>query len=242
MTTLVEIHGHTFYLPALGPDSQVFDLGASNAGFAAVVNELTGCTCHCAEASPSAFGAMIERPGLNHHNVAIAGHDGPFQMQEGGTVNGRYWVRAGGEGGDNDAGAVEVEALTLESFMRRAGVEAPDLVKVDIESAEIDMFNAASDETLKSVGQFSVEFHDFLDPLLTPGVETVIRRLEGLGFETVVMTRKGHGDVLFLNRAKIALDRWQLLYMRTACKYGRGMRRMLARNLGNLGLGARPAA
>jgi len=240
MTTLVEIHGHTFYLPALGPGSQVFDLGASNAGFAATVNDLTGCTCHCAEASPSAVGAMIQQPGLTHHNVAIAGRDGPFRMQAGGTINGRYWVRAGTDAGDGDG--VEVEAVTLESFMRRTGVQAPDLVKVDIEGAEIDMFDATGDETLKSIGQFSVEFHDFLDPALTPGVEKIIRRLEGLGFETVVMTRRGHGDVLFLNRAKIALDRWQLLYMRTACKYGRGMRRMLARNLGNLGLGARPAA
>jgi len=238
MTTLVEIQGHSFYLPALAPDSQVFDLGASNAGFAAAVNGLAGCTCHCAEASPSAFGAMIEQPGLHHHNLAIAGRDGPFRMQEGGTVNGRYWVRA--DTGDSDgAGGVEVEAVTLESFMRRCGVEAPDLVKVDIEGAEIDMFDAASDDTLKSVGQFSVEFHDFLDPALTPRVEAVIRRLQGLGFETVVLTRNGHGDVLFLNRAKIALDRWQLFYMRTAFKYGRGIRRMLARCLG---LGARHAA
>ncbi len=169
---------------------------------------------------------MIQADGVHHHLAAIGGLAGPMRMTVGGREFGHYWVRA-----TDGEGEIEVPGETLESFMARCGVEQADLVKVDIEGAEFDMFDAASDETLSTVAQFTVEFHDFLDPALTPRVKAVIARLEGLGFETIIMTRHAHGDVVFLNRAKIPLDAWQLFYMRTAVKYGRGMRRVLSRRL-----------
>lgn len=233
MAALHEIDGHTFYLPALGPGSVVLDLGASRAGFAVEVNRLTGCTCHCAEASPGVFGLMAAAPGIHHHHVAITGADGPLAMRIGGHQDGGYWMKAddGADVGDGaDAGDIaEIPGLTLESFFVRCGVETADLIKLDIEGAEFAMFDAASDTTLKRALQWSIEFHDFLDPALTPSVKAVIARLEGLGFDAVVMTRRGHGDVLFLDRARLNVSIRQLLYMRWGVKYGRGIRRMLAR-------------
>ncbi|MBT6094329.1 MAG: FkbM family methyltransferase [Rhodospirillaceae bacterium] len=233
MTALAEIHEHTFYLPALGPGSVVLDLGAASGGFAAEVSRLKGCTCHCAEASPGMLDSMIETEGVHHHHAAIGGAVGPMRMAVGGREFGRFWVRTtngedAGEGNDE----IEVPGETLGSFMARCDVERADLVKVDIEGAEFDMFDAASDDTLSAIGQFSVEFHDFLDPALTPKVKAVIARLENLGFETIVMTRHAHGDVVFLNRAMLQIEAWQLFYMRTAIKYGRGVRRLLSRRLG----------
>jgi FkbM family methyltransferase len=230
MTALAEIQGHTFYLPALGPGSVVFDLGAAGGGFGRAVHEMTGCRSLCADASPHAYEVLAAAPGIEAHHVALGGVDGPTEMQIGGYEGEKFWVRGAEDGAA--AETIEVEGVTLATFMTRAGVDFVDLVKLDIEGAEFAFFDAAADETLKRVGQWSVEFHDFLDPALAPKVAAVIRRLEGLGFETVVMTRRGHGDVLFLNRAHLGLDPLRLFLMRTAVKYGRGMWRMLARKLG----------
>ncbi|MEK9754813.1 MAG: FkbM family methyltransferase [Rhodospirillaceae bacterium] len=233
MTALAEIQGHTFYPRALGPTSVVFDLGAASGGFALGVRELSGARCFAADASPSAFELLAEAPGVTGFNLALGGTDGRVRMDIGGHEGERYWARQGNDQGVADTdGAVEVEGITFAGFKRRAGVDFVDLVKLDIEGAEFDFFDAASDADLANVGQWSVEFHDFLDPSLAPKVAAVIRRMEGLGFATVVMTRHAHGDVLFLNRAHLGLDGWQLFCMRWPLKYGRGIRRMLRRGLG----------
>lgn len=230
MTALAEIQGHTFYLPALGPGAVAFDFGASGGEFALALIGLSGCKCHCADASPSAFEVLSGVAGIDAHHLALGGADGPVEMLIGGHEGDHFWVRGGAD--DVAAAPIRVEGITLATFMARCGVEYVDLIKLDIEGAEFDLFDATDDATLRRVGQWSVEFHDFLDPSLAPKVAAVIRRLEGLGFATIVMTRHGHGDVLFLNRERLGLDAWQLFYMRTALKYGRGIGRMLARGLG----------
>lgn len=50
-------------------------------------------------------------------------------------------------------------------------------MKVDIEGAEIDLFLKADNETLLSVRQFTVEFHDFWYPELRDGTEQVKDRM-----------------------------------------------------------------
>ncbi len=232
MPALAEIDGHTFYLPALGPASVVFDLGAAGGTFSTTVRRLAGCRCIAAEPSPTVFADLSALPGIETHHVALAGRDGPLAMEVGGHGAQGYWLRQSDRAGALDAGAVQVEGVTFETLKARAGVDFVDLIKLDIEGAEFDVFAAASDAALARVGQWSVEFHDFLDPSLAPKVAEVIRRLEGLGFEAIVMTRRGHGDVLFLNRAHLGLDAWQLFCMRWPLKYGRGIRRMLARGFG----------
>jgi FkbM family methyltransferase len=176
---------------------------------------------------------LSKLPGVEAHHIALGGRDGPMAMEIGGHEAQGYWLRQSEQGGDAPgAGTVQVEGVTFETLKARAQVDFVDLVKLDIEGAEFDFFDASSDADLANVGQWSVEFHDFLDPTLAPKVAEVIRRLEGLGFEAIVMTRRGHGDVLFLNRAHLGLDAWQLFCMRWPLKYGRGIRRMLARGFG----------
>lgn len=233
MPALAEIDGHTFYLPALGPASVVFDLGAAGGTFSRTLRDLAGCRCIAADASPPAYEVLSKLPGVEAHHIALSGRDGPMAMEIGGHEDGGYWLRQSDRAdGAPGEGAIEVEGVTFETLKMRCDVDFVDLIKLDIEGAEFDFFAAASDEALARVGQWSVEFHDFLDPTLAPEVAEVIRRLEGLGFEAIVMTRRGHGDVLFLNRAHLGLDAWQLFCMRWPLKYGRGIRRMLARGFG----------
>ena len=230
MTALAEIQGHTFFLPALGPDSIVLDLGASCGEFALEMQAMTCCDCYCAEASPSAFQVLEQHKTIETVLVAITGVDGPTSVYVGGCEGDKYWVMTQAGVVDNKS-AQDVPGVTLKSFMAKCGIETADLIKVDIEGAELNMFEACSDELLSRVGQFSVEFHDFIDPSMLPRVQAIIQRLERFGFEAIVMTRNAHGGVLFFNRALLGIGAWDLFYMRSVEKYRRGLKRMFSRGL-----------
>ncbi|MEK9725700.1 MAG: FkbM family methyltransferase [Rhodospirillaceae bacterium] len=227
MPSLVEICGHTFYLPALNAGSTVIDLGASTAAFSAGVTALAGCTCRCAEAAPRNFAAIAETPHLTKHFCALGGIDGLVTLHI--PDDEFHWGSVDAPAGFVVTETVEVPGRTLDTLLAEIGVDRVDLLKVDIEGAEIAMFDAASDATLQSCAQITVEFHDFMDPGQAADVARVVRRLEGLGFDTVVFTRRHHGDVLFLDRRKLGLGGLDVLWFRTLVKYGRGLKRMIGR-------------
>jgi FkbM family methyltransferase len=58
----------------------------------------------------------------------------------------------------------KVNALTLEMFLRQNAISRVDLLKMDIEGSEIDVFEGATDEDLQRVDQFTIEFHSRIYP------------------------------------------------------------------------------
>lgn len=224
---LAEIQNHTFYAPALGPDSIVADLGAAGAGFSQGIVAQFGARCFAAEPLPDHFRQIAPHPRIAALPVALSGTDGRITLG----------VRSSAETSASfqpfatlpEIDRIEVDSVTLEGFLRLAAVPRFDLVKLDIEGAEFDLFDAARDETLRDIGQITVEFHDFLDPALEPGVRAVIRRLEGLGFAALRFTRHHHGDMLFLNRRLIGIGDIDILWFRHAVRGARGLGRLLER-------------
>lgn len=228
MADLAEFFGHTFYRPGLGPDSVVVDLGASSGGFAEAVSGLTGCRCHCVEAAPSNVALIEESERIRRHHYAVGGVDGPVTVHVADAEF--HWVGTEAIAG---AGAlIEAPGVTLETLLSELGLSDVDLLKVDIEGAEIAMFDAAPDAVLRRLRQITVEFHDFIDPAEGPDVERIIKRLAGLGFDAVVFSRRFHGDVLFLNRPALGIGKARLLLYRSLVKWTRGVGRMLARVAG----------
>lgn len=208
-----EISGHTFYAPVLGPDSVVIDLGASSANFSHVVARLYGARCHAVEATSHNVALIEESDRVRKYHFAIGGADGPtaLRLPESEEHWGTVLPAAGSE---TSAGEMEtVPGITLGSFLASIGVERVDLMKVDIEGAEIAMFDAAPDDLLTAIGQITIEFHDFMELSLAGDVRRVIDRLRGLGFIHVVFTRHFHGDVLFINPARVKLPVWTQLWM-----------------------------
>ncbi len=225
MKDLAEFFGHTFYRPGLGPDSVVVDLGASSGGFAHAVAELTGCRCHCVEAAPDNVLVIEQTDRISRHHYAIGGIDGPVTVHV--ADEEFHWVGTEAIAGAGEA--IEVPGVTLPTLLTELGLCDVDLLKVDIEGAEIAMFDAAPDDVLRRMRQISIEFHDFIDPRQGPDVARIIKRLEGLGFDAVVFTRRFHGDVLFLNRPALGIGKARLLLYRSLVKWSRGIGRMWAR-------------
>ena len=222
-----EICYHTVFTPPLGAGSVVLDLGASTAEFSRTVMGCAGCRCHAVEALPENAALIEAAPGLSVHNFAVGGTEGPVRIH---SVDDEF-ASAATElmPGQSTRGTADVPGTTLDGLFRLLSLDRAHLVKVDIEGAEFAMFGAASDDVLRRCDQITVEFHDFMDPRLTPAVEDVIARLRGLGFLALKFTRRFHGDVLFVDPARTGLGGAEFLYARHLLRPARGIRRILKR-------------
>jgi FkbM family methyltransferase len=63
-----------------------------------------------------------------------------------------------------DAGPKTVKATSMRSLMQRMGLERVDLLKLDIEGAEVELFEADSRSWLHVVDAIAVETHDDIRP------------------------------------------------------------------------------
>jgi len=117
--------------------------------------------------------------------------------------------------------------VTLAEFRRLASVDHVDLLKIDIEGAEIDLFGSCSDSELKEIGQITVEFHSFIYADQHHSVLQVLERMADIGF-WVIPFRLDYSDVLFVNRST-GISASEIAYLRTFVKYSRAIMRRLRR-------------
>jgi FkbM family methyltransferase len=229
-TNWPEICGHTIYAGGLDRDSVVLDLGANIAMFSQTVAARFGSTCHAVEALPVNFDNIVESPRLRRHQFAVCDVDGTIDVA---TAAGEFpsstFLPSLAEG------SVRLPAITLDTLFGRLGLDTVDLLKVDIEGAELAMFAAASDATIRRCSQITVEFHDFVEPDMGPAIERTKDRLHDLGFSSIKFTRKHHGDVLFVDLDKVPISALDFARAKNLIRYSRGMGRIVSRSFGRLG-------
>ena len=112
--------------------------------------------------------------------------------------------------------------------MRGHRLEWIDLLKIDIEGAEIELLEGLDKETFARIGEMTVEFHDFLRPSDRPRVAKVVAKIRDNGFYVVNFGWRHFTDVMCLNRAVFDVN-LKLRARLTAAKYARGARRIAAR-------------
>lgn len=226
---LTSARGHHFLAGALDGDSVVVDLGAHQGEFSVELASRFGCRCYAVEANPALCNRMAEMSRVKVFNYAIAGENRPVSLRVDANLE------ASSLAGDAESGSdvlVTVRGMTLETYLRCHGIDSVDLLKVDIEGAEVDLFTSLSDEVLGRMGQITVEFHDFIESLnMANEVDAIKRRLASLGFACIVFSRSNNGDVLFVNRRRYtgSLARW--LYLEWVSRYTQGIRRLLKRRI-----------
>jgi FkbM family methyltransferase len=203
----------------------VVDLGCNRGGFASGMIERYGATVYAVEPVPELFAALPRLPGLHVEQLAIVGDatgEVELLINEGScaTIDRRL--------GEAGATAVAVPAERLDQLLSRHGLTHVDVLKVDIEGAEIEMLDGTSDAVLATIAQISVEYHDFADPSLAPQVAATHSRLVGLGFWSLAFSR-GNQDVLYVNSAKLPVSPAERLWITSRYRNLRGLRRMLDR-------------
>jgi FkbM family methyltransferase len=169
--TAVEIWGGEvytsggFYEP--GANDMVLDVGANVGAFSLwLAQKSPTVRVFAVEPSAENFAELTRNLAGWRHQVttlrlAVGGREGFGMMDDGGrrSVDHRVEPLAAGS-----AATDSFELVTLEKLMALAGADHVDLLKMDIEGAEFDVFEQVSQATLKRIRKLTIEYHDNIRP------------------------------------------------------------------------------
>jgi FkbM family methyltransferase len=225
MLRVERLNGHAAVVDWLNADSVVLDLGASRGRFALAAIERTGCRVVAIEPVAALHAALPAHPRLRSERAALTAAPGEVTIRVGPDDESAALAEPGA-----GPGLERVPGVTLAELLDRHEIARAALVKVDVEGAELDVLEAAPPETLARIEQLTVEFHDFLDPGSLPRVLAVDRRLRGLGFRRLRVSRD-RSDMLYVNTALRPLGRLQRLALLVRYRYVWGAARVLRKRL-----------
>jgi FkbM family methyltransferase len=193
---------HSFFGSLLPRAAIVADFGAHRGEFfAAFKSEYSISRAVLVEANPTLAESLKETFGKENdvlHAALVEGNNrGPITFtrstQPESSSIFREWSAAYGI-----TDQVDVPAINLSSVIRELGGRV-DLVKFDIEGAEIGVLKEAAASDLNSCGQLTVEFHDRRPPLTRRDVDDVCRRMRAEGYAIMMANWPNVDDVLFVN-------------------------------------------
>jgi FkbM family methyltransferase len=212
---------HTYVPTCLGPNSTVLDLGANKGEFSHGMISRYQCRVYAVEPLSSLRKEIVQSPRLSLVPFAVGGRNERSQLHVFGTRCASMLRRLDEEATESEE---IVDVLDFKSLLGHLNLDRIDLVKIDIEGAELEMFASASDADLARCTQITVEFHDFIYPEQGPQVESIKRRMRALGF-WVINFSLDNTDVLFLNAATSRTGRLKYLGLKYISKYIHGISR-----------------
>jgi FkbM family methyltransferase len=171
---------HTLLPHLLRDGCLIVDLGANRGEFFHAVCAWCKPGRYIAvEPNPVLADALRSEPNLEVVNAAITAADTPVHFQIDSNLEASRIV------GTPTANSVEVNGLSLGTLLDQFRFTRVDLLKVDIEGAELPMLAAGSADVLLRATQIAVEFHDFCGLCPAREVEAAVRRVISLGFRGI---------------------------------------------------------
>ena len=218
--------GHTVLGYAPGSAPLVIDCGAHKGEFATSVHAAWGARCHSIEASPALFATLDLPPGSVAHNFAVTDHDGEISFTLSDNPEASH---VGTSATAVDEQRITVPARSLAGFLDEVAPDGVDLLKLDIEGAEIAALAGLSDRHLGRIGQITSEFHDFCGYVSSAEVDAAIKRLRAANFAVFPFSYHTRGDVLMVNQAWHPLSALDRLRIGQVERFRRGLGRVLQR-------------
>jgi len=218
---LIEIDNHTFITNFIDTNSIVVDLGANDGRTSEKIYSTFGCFIYAVEPVPQLFSVdenfmdPKERP---EYRCRILGHsllniplDNCASIYQHDT--------------EKKIESIVVDGITFDHFLKIQNIKIIDLLKVDIEGAELDLFASLKKENLQLIRQMTVEFHDFLWEDMHDQVELIKNKMVSSGFYCIPFSLN-NGNVLFVKKELISYLAYTYLKF---IKYVLGIRRILKR-------------
>jgi FkbM family methyltransferase len=197
---LKEIAEHSFYDDKFGPEVNIIDLGACRGEFINNMNKMYNISKGIlVEANPTIFKQLLNEENYILYNNVIAKDDGKmitfYEDTKAAYIGSSFF---------NYFNGVEhkIESISLETLIKSNNINVVDLLKVDIEGSEYEIFENIKEDVLQKINQITIEFHDFIDPKLKIRTKNIINRLEASGYKSIsksidYMYGSEHYDVLF---------------------------------------------
>ena len=221
--SIATIEEHTFLTRPLGPSSVVLDLGANVGGFSRAMVERFGCTCHAFEPNPAMAEQIPSHPDIHVHRYAIDGTAGDATFHISTDPLGSGFEKA--ESLDY-SGAITVDVETLPTLFRQLDLDQIDVLKADIEGSEIAAFAACSDDDLRRVAQYTVEFHAFNGVTPLADVHRTLDRFRDLGYSVYDKAGVDYYDTLILDTERLDVSAIEWAWIRTGRHYLTGAARL----------------
>lgn len=223
---LIRVCDHTFILDNIAKDSIVVDLGMNKGEFSAWIVQHTRARCYGAEPVPELFESLPRSEQIAAWQVAIGGKAGTQKLR----IHERLCASLSHTKIVDSSREIDVDVVTLPFFLKKCGIDRIDLLKIDIEGAEIDVIRTMDDELFKKIRQITIEFHDFMKSSDLPIVKDLIQKIESHGFFVINFGWKHFTDVMCLNRRFFEVDLIATLGL-YLLKYRSGISRMLRRQI-----------
>jgi FkbM family methyltransferase len=220
------LRGHTFLPTNLSCNSVVLDVGANFGEFSAEVHQCWGCKVYCVEPTPSLAEELRNHHWIVHEAaMSASGESQMFYVDHNNTEASHLGAN------DGDGDMIAVEGIKLDDLLLEAG--EVDLLKMDIEGAEIGVLLNVDAALLKLVKQITVEFHDFRSDMGVDlsDVQEVESRLLSLGFRKFKISHSTNGDVLFVNARFFELTMIDSFLIMLLAKWVPGVIKVLRRSL-----------
>lgn len=221
---IVSIRGHHFHTKFINENSNVIDLGSHLGQFSEQVSSQFKCKCFAVEALPGLFKRIQENEFIRKFNYAISIDDKPVTFNISDNLEANHVGKLSSDSNEN----IAVQGITFKSFVKKCNIQNIDLLKVDIEGSEVDLFNSLEDEELKKIKQITIEFHDFVFPI-EKEVDLIIKRLSNLGFYPINFSLRTKEDFLFINRKLCNFHFSEYLFTKYIIKTTEGFIRILKR-------------
>jgi FkbM family methyltransferase len=153
----------------------VIDCGAHVGSFALWVSRKTHARIVCVEPNPSVFPLLQQnllplRDQARVWQLAIAGQPGTRTLHDQGFAAAASFHQRSPRGQ-----TYAVEAVTLDELLDRSRFSTVDLLKMDVEGAEREVFETVRPETLRRVGAALIECHPFAGTRVPDIIEKLLQ-------------------------------------------------------------------
>jgi FkbM family methyltransferase len=190
---------HTFVPSIMGKRPVVLDLGANQGDFHdSFLRRFTPERYVAVEPTPSLAAELASR-GLIVVQAAVAPVSGPVSF----TVD----VNSEASSILIEGPANLVDGISYSDLLTQQHLNQIDLVKMDIEGAELFALEDTERDVIRAAKQITLEFHDFCGLLTTAQVDGLVERMRDIGFYGVRFSNN-NTDWLFVRNDAISMFRW----------------------------------
>lgn len=176
------VRGHYVYYPNLNYNSNIIDLGANNGGFSVEILRHYKSKCYAIEPNEKLFHSISQEI-TEKLNVAVGKDDGIVKFFLSNNPEASSLIKDFETHWGNFS-EVNVEQVSWKKMLAKLKLKDSiiEVLKIDIEGAELDIIETFDENDLKLINQITIEFHDWLNKDLHMRTVKAIKKLVSHGY------------------------------------------------------------
>ena len=219
-----KIGDHTVICDFIDKGSVIFDCGANHGEFSKAVSDIFSAVTYGFEPDPRLFDKLPKIKQTTFFNLAVSASVGTIKLALGENHCSSAFYRE-----NENQEVVDVSATTISDMLLSLNIERINLLKLDIEGAELELLSKLDDNSLSRIDQITVEFHEFRRREDLPQIRKIISEMRSKGFACLKFSTRTYGDYVFLNRDTCKFNRYAPVMWLINGKYLPVMARVISR-------------